>query len=337
VKAYQVKSPTGIDALDIVDAPRPTPGPGEVLVRIHAAALNFRDLSVCSGRYARSVMPPNLIPLSDGAGEVVEVGAHVTRAKVGDRVAGCFFRNWPGGDAPTDLAANALGGGVDGVLAEYVVLREAALVQVPAHLSYAEAATLPCAAVTAWHALVERGRLRAGETVLVLGSGGVSVFALQLARLMGAEVIATSSDDGKLARLKELGAAHLVNYRTTPDWDVAVRAATGGRGVDQVVEVGGPGTLPRSLNALRYGGRVSLIGVLTGQAEMNPTMIMAKGADVQGIFVGSTQMFEALNRALTAGAIKPVIDRIFPFDEARAAYRHLQAGAHFGKVVIAVG
>jgi NADPH:quinone reductase-like Zn-dependent oxidoreductase len=335
MRAYQLQQGTGIDGLVNKDLPRPKPGPGQVLVKVAACSLNFRDLAIALGTY-RMPVKPNLIPLSDGAGEVVEIGAGVTRVKVGDRVAGCFFQRWIAGPMTADTHASALGGSIDGMLAEYVVLEEHGVVKVPTHLSYQEAATLPCAAVTAWHALAEHARIVAGETVLVQGTGGVSIFALQLARLMGARVIVTSSSDQKLARAKELGAAHGVNYKTTPEWDKAVVAWSGG-GVDHVVEVGGPGTLAQSLRAIRIGGKITLIGVLSGAAEINPMLIFARRANLQGISVGSMQMFEAMNRAIATSGLKPVVDKVFAFDDAPAAYRHLQAARHFGKVVISVG
>jgi len=221
-------------------------------------------------------------------------------------------------------------------LAQYVVLEEDGAVQVPAHLSFEEAAALPCAGVTAWHAVVEHARTIAGSSVLVQGTGGVSIFALQFARALGAEVIVTSSRDDKLAHAKQLGATHLINYKTTPDWDKAALDLTSGQGVDQVVEVGGAGTFVRSLNAVRLNGSISLIGVLAGAADINPMLILAKRANVQGISVGSRQMFEAMNRAITANGLKPVVDKVFPFAETKAAYRHLQSAQHFGKVVISL-
>jgi NADPH:quinone reductase-like Zn-dependent oxidoreductase len=259
----------------------------------------------------------------------------VTRVKVGDRVAGCFFQRWIGGPPEADTHLSALGGGIDGMLADYAVLEEHGVVKLPSHLSFEEGASLPCAAVTAWHALAEHARVLAGQTVLVQGTGGVSIFALQLARLMGAQVIVTSSSEQKLARAKELGAAHGVNYKATPEWDQAVVEASGG-GVDHVVEVGGPGTLARSLRAIRIGGKITLIGVLSGAAEINPMLIFARRANLQGISVGSMQMFEAMNRAISASGLKPIVDKVFPFNDAPAAYRHLQSGQHFGKIVIRV-
>jgi NADPH:quinone reductase-like Zn-dependent oxidoreductase len=293
--------------------------------------LNSRDLAIVLGDYPMRVKP-DLVPLSDGAGEVVEVGPGVTRVKVGDRVAGNFHQRWVGGEAGPD--AQALGGPIDGMLREFAVLEDDGVVKLPPHLSYQEGACLPCAGVTAWNALVEHGNLIAGHTVLVQGTGGVSIFALQFAHLLGAEVVATSSSDAKLERAKKLGARAGVNYKTTPEWEKAVLELTGGLGVDQVVEVGGAGTLAKSLRAVRVGGKVSMIGVLTGSAELNPILILARRANVQGIFVGSTQMFEAMNRAIAVGRSTPVIDKVFAFDETPAAFHHLQSAQHFGKIVI---
>ena len=338
MRAYQLpKGGAGIESLTKVERPDPKPAHRQVLVKVAACSLNFRDLGIVRGTY-RMPVRENIIPLSDGAGEVVEVGASVTRVKVGDKVAGCFFQRWPGGEPPPDVQAGALGGGTDGMLAEYAVLEEEGVVKIPAHLSIEEGATLPCAAVTVWHAMMEHAKLIAGQTVLLQGTGGVSIFGLQLARAMGIQVVITSSSDDKLAKAKKLGASHTINYKTTPDWEKAAMEFTGGRGVDQVVEVGGAGTLARSFGALRAGGKISMIGGLSGAAtELDPRLIMGRRANVQGISVGSTQMFEALNRALTANAIKPMIDKVFGFDEAPAAYQHMAAGAHFGKIVIRIG
>jgi NADPH:quinone reductase-like Zn-dependent oxidoreductase len=335
MRAYHLPQATGIEALSRIELPQPKPSYRQVLVKVVACSLNFRDLAIVLGRY-RMPVKPNLVPLSDGAGEVVEVGAGVTRVKVGDRVAGNFFQRWPGGHASADTQASALGGSIDGMLAEFVVLEEDGVVKLPAHLSYQEGACLPCAGVTAWNALVEHGHIIAGHTVLVQGTGGVSIFALQFSKLFGADVIATSSSDAKLERAKKMGAAHGINYKTTPDWDKAALEFTGGVGVDQVVEVGGAGTIAKSLGAIRSGGKISMIGVLSGAADLNPMLILGKRANIQGISVGSTQMFEAMNRAITVGKMNPVIDRVFGFDDAPAAFRHLQSAQHFGKVVIAL-
>ncbi len=333
MKAYRIHELGGTGGLRREDLPEPKAGPGEVLVRVRAASLNFRDLMTLKGTYSRNLSLP-LVPLSDGAGEVAEVGPGVTRFRPGDRVAGCFMPAWH--DGPPDEAAvkSAMGGAVDGMLAELVVLPEGGIVRVPDHLSDEEAATLPCAALTAWHALFEGGELRAGETVLVQGTGGVSLFALQFAKLAGARVIATSSSDAKLARARELGASDGINYKTTADWDVAARNLTEGIGVDHVVEVGGAGTLPRSIKAVKLGGHIALIGVLTGAGEINPMPLLMKTIRLQGIYVGSRSMFENMNRAIALHKLKPVIDRVFPFDQAAAAYSHMEGASHFGKIVI---
>lgn len=332
MKAYQIRSTTGLDGLQLVELPAPQPGAGEILVRVRATSLNYRDTAIVSGGYP--IRKPPLIPLSDGAGDVVAIGAGVTRVQVGDRVAGIFFQDWISGRLTRTKTESALGGAIDGMLAEYVVLSQDGVVPLPAHLSYLEGATLPCAAVTAWQALVTRGGITAGETVLLLGTGGVSIFALQFAQILGAKIIITSSSDAKLERAQALGAHATINYQTYPDWQERVWELTGKEGVDRVIEVGGAGTLDRSLQAVRIGGGVSLIGVLSGEGTVNHTRILRKSIDVQGIYVGSREMFEAMNRALTLHQIHPVIDRVFPFSEAKSAYAHLQSGAHFGKVTI---
>ena len=335
MRGYRIHDFRGPDALRLDDLPSPAPGPGQVLVRVKAVALNYRDLLVAKGLYNRN-LPLPMVPCSDAAGEVAEVGPGVTRARAGDRVAGAFMPAWIDG-APTEAKArSALGGAAPGVLAEFVVIDQEGLVPFPDHLSFEEAATLPCAAVTAWHGLVVSGHVRAGETVLVQGTGGVSLFALQLARLHGARVIVTSSRDDKLERAKDLGAADGINYKTNPDWDAKVRELTAGAGVDHVIEVGGAGTLPKSIKAVRIGGHIALIGVLSGGGEVNPMPILMKNVRVQGIYVGSRAMFEAMNRAIALHRLHPVIDRVFPFEEAAEALRHMERGAHFGKIVIAV-
>jgi NADPH:quinone reductase-like Zn-dependent oxidoreductase len=337
MRAYQLpEGGAGIDALVVVRRPDPKPAYRQVLVKVAACSLNYRDLGIVRGTY-RMRVGDNIIPLSDGTGEVIEVGAGVRRVKVGDKVAGCFFQRWSAGEASPDAHASALGGGIDGMLAEYAVLEEEGLVNLPPHLSVEEGATLPCAAVTVWHALVEHGRLTAGQTILLQGTGGVSIFGLQLAHAAGAQVVITSSSDEKLARAKALGADYGINYKKVPDWEKAAKEFTDGRGVDQVIEVGGADTLTRSFGCIRVGGKISLIGGLSGQAtELNPGLILARRANVQGISVGSTQTFEAMNRSIAANRIKPVIDKVFGFDEVRAAYRHMAAGAHFGKIVIRI-
>ena len=338
MKCYVIPSPKGIDSLTLVERPEPAPGPRQVLVRVRATSLNYRDLITVEGNYARAAPKPDLIPLSDGAGEVVAVGPGVTRVKVGDRVAGCFMQRWVGGAIDDAAFGSAMGGAIDGMLTELAVLEEDGVVRLPQGLSFEEGATLPCAAVTAWHALVEIGGIKAGDTVLVLGSGGVSIFALQFARMVGARVLATSSSKAKAERLKAMGADAVVDYRATPDWDQEITKLTGGRGVDITVEVGGAGTLPRSLMATRIAGRIAVIGLLTGPgAQIDPMPILRRNLRVQGLYVGNRQMFEAMNRAIDAGGLKPVIDKVFPFAEAKDAYRHLKSQNHFGKVVISHG
>ncbi len=337
MKRYELREAKGIASLKIADAEAPTPRAGEALVRVRAVSLNFRDLLVVSGMYPGGVPVP-LVPISDGAGEVTAVGAGVTRVKVGDRVAGTFFEGWPSGRLTEADLATARGGSVQGMLAEYVASSESALVKIPDHLSYEEAATLPCAAVTAWHALFEIDPLRPGETVLVQGTGGASIFGLQLAVMAGARVIVTSSSDEKLERARDLGASATINYRKTPNWETAAREATAGAGVDRVIEVGGPGTFPKSLASLRLGGRLSVVGVLTGFSggvEIIPVLLGSLHVD--GIYVGSRDMFDSMNRAIDRTRLKPVVDRVFPFDEAPAAYEYLKSAAHFGKIVIRVG
>lgn len=333
MKAFLLKR-FGIDGLALEDVPKPKVGHGEILVKMRAWSINYRDYLIVRGAYDPRLKLPFQI-LSDGVGEVVETGPGVTRAKAGDRVAGIFMQRWVGGQPAAEKSASALGGAIPGVAAEYVIFDNNGVVQVPAHLSDEEAATLPCAAVTAWHALVNSGKLAAGESVLVQGTGGVSLFALQFARMMGAQVIATSSSDDKLQRVRELGAADLINYKTTAEWGKKVRDLTGGRGVDHVVEVGGAGTLPQSIEAVRIGGHIALIGVLTG-GSFNPIPILMKNICVQGIYVGSRVMFEAMNAAIAVNGLKPVIDRVFPFDELPQALKHMESGAHFGKIVLKI-
>ena len=325
-------------ALVLRESDQPTPGPGEVAVRIRATSLNYRDLLVRAGKSASGGSEP-VVPLSDGAGEIVALGEGVTDWRSGDRVALTFFRDWLSGPFQMSYHAAARGGSCDGVLSEVVIAPAHSLVAVPATMSFTEAATLPCAALTAWHALMERGRpLAAGETVLCLGTGGVSTFALQIAKAAGARVILTSSSHEKLARARELGADETIHYLETPEWDREVMRITEKRGVDRVVEVGGPGTIERSLNSVAAGGVVSLIGVLTGfdPPKANLFTLVKKNAELQGIYVGHREMFVRMNGFLEQYAIRPVIDRSFPFAEAASAYAHLEGASHFGKVVLEV-
>lgn len=333
MKAYVVEEPFGIDALRLQERPVPEPGPGQVLVRITAVSLNYRDLLVVRGTW-RPTSPR--IPASDGVGEVVAVGAGVTCVGVGERVAGIFLPGWIAGElTPEALRSPSLGGtGADGTLAEYVVFDAEAVVPVPPHLSDVEAAALPLAGVTAWHALARSG-VKAGDTVLVQGTGGVSLFALQFARALGAEVIVTSSGDEKLRRARELGAAHGINYRQAPMWDQAVLELTAGRGVDHVIEVVGGENLDRSLNAVRMSGSIAMVGLLGGtRANVETFGFVEKNVRLHGIFVGSREMFEEMNQVVTRHEIRPVIDRVFDFGDVPAALRHLEAGAHFGKVSV---
>jgi NADPH:quinone reductase-like Zn-dependent oxidoreductase len=336
MKAYEIKDGFGIDALTLSDRPQPRPGPGQVLVDMRAFALNYRDLLVIKGLYNPRLRMP-MVPLSDGAGVVAEVGPGVARVKPGDRVAGLFMQTWLAGELTDAKARSALGGALDGVLAESVLFHEDGVIVVPEHLTLEEAATLPCAALTAWHGLITEGRLQPGDTVLLLGTGGVSIFALQFSRLAGARIIITSKSDDKLKRARQLGAHEGINYVAIPDWEKRVRELAGERGIDHVVEVGGAGTLPRSLKVVRPGGQISLIGVVTGGGEVNPMPILMKNIRVQGIFVGSREMFEAMNRAIALHQLRPIVDRVFSFTEAREALHYMESGAHFGKVVIARG
>lgn len=327
----------GIDNLEYTDVAKPRPGPGEVLIRTRAVSLNYRDLMVVLGKYNPKMHLPR-IPASDGSGEVAAVGEGVSRVKPGDRVAGIFMQNWI--DGPPDAAKirGALGGDIDGMLAEYVVLHEDGVVHIPEGLSYEEAATLPCAGVTAWNAVVHAGKVKAGDVVLIQGTGGVSVFALQFATMMGARVIGTSSSDEKLERARKLGLHAGVNYRKTPEWEKWVLEQTGGQGADLVIEVGGAGTFSRSLRAVRIGGALAQIGVLTQSAEpLEIPLLLHRQVHLRGIYVGSRAHFEEMNRAIKFSKLKPVIDEVFSCDRLPDALRRMDAGAHFGKIVIAMG
>lgn len=334
MKAFEIQGSFGLDHLTPVERPEPIPAPGHVRVRLRAASLNFRDLLTVQGLYSPK-QPLPLIPLSDGAGEVVEVGDGVTRVKVGDRVMPIFAQRWLAGEPTKDKLLSALGGPHDGTLVEEIALHEDGLVKVPPHLSWEEAATFTCAGVTAWSALVTQGGVKAGDTVLVLGTGGVSLFALQIARLHGARVIVTSSSDAKLERARALGASETINYKSHPDWEKKARELTGGTGVDHVVEVGGGGTFAKSVRAVRVSGQISLIGVLAGNStDVNLAPILMQNIRVQGVIVGSRDTFEDLLRAVSHHQLRPVVDRVFPFAEARAAFDHMAGQGHFGKIVV---
>ncbi len=337
MKAYELQQ-FGIENLVMAERETPAPKPLEVLVKFHAASLNYRDLMIVRGVYNPRIKLP-AIPFSDGAGEVVAIGEAVTKWKTGDRVCPIFMQGWQDGEISTEKSKTALGGGAEwnGVLREFGVFSEESLVRIPNGLSDEEAATLPCAAVTAWNALVVSGNLKAGDTVLTLGTGGVSVFAIQIAKMFGAKVISTSSSDEKLAKAGELGADETINYRQRDDWDKAVMEITGKRGVDHVVEVGGSGTMARSVNAVKNGGHIAVIGVLTSGGDFNPTSLLMKAVRMQGIYVGSRAMFENLNSAIELNGTRPMIDKVFQFSEVRNAFKYMESGSHFGKIVISIG
>ncbi len=338
MKAYEITELTeDFSGIERTERERPSVGPDEVLVRIHACSLNFRDLAIAHAEreYRHRDLP--VIPLSDGAGEVVEVGTAVDRFDVGDRVATPFSPSWRDGPITTDKLGDAVGSAEDGTLAEFATYKAESVPRLPEHLSYEQGATLPCAGVTAWNALVERGEVTAGETVLLLGTGGVATFGLQFAAMHGADPYVISSSDEKLERARSLGANWTLNYEDEPDWGEVVQQETGG-GVDHVIEVGGAGTIQRSVEAARIGGSVHMIGVLTEPEEpFNPMSILGKGLDIGGVFaVGSTAMARRMNRAIGANGMEPVIDRTFGFDEVSEGYRYLDSGQHHGKVVITV-
>lgn len=334
MRLWQV-SKFGIDALEFAERPEPQPGPGEVLVRVRAVSFNYRDLMVVKGLYNPKMKLPR-IPCSDGAGEVTALGEGVSAWKAGDRVAGIFMQKWLDGPPTGAKTKGALGGDIDGMLAEYVVLHEKGLVSIPPHLSFEEGATLPCAAVTAWNALAAAS-LTPGSTVLVLGTGGVSIFALQFARLMGARVLGISGSNEKLERACALGLHGGLNYRENAEWDRWVAEQTVGEGADLVVEVGGMGTLPRSLRAVRMGGTIALIGVLSGPVEPLPLpMILHKQVHIRGIYVGSRRDFEQMNNAITLASLRPSYES-FRWTEARQALRRIEEASHFGKLVVTVG
>ena len=333
MKSFQIQE-FGIDRLALVESDVPRPASGEVLVKLRAASLNYRDLMTVQGTYNPKMRLP-VVPLSDGAGIVEEVGAGVTRFEKGDRVAACFMQQWIDGPPTKEKGNSALGGAIDGVLREYAVFSEQGLVHSPPSLTDEETAALPCAAVTAWHAIFEHTPPVPGQTVLLQGTGGVSIFALQFATLAGLNTIVTSSSDRKLAHAKELGARQTINYRANAAWEEAARQLTKGEGVDHVIEVGGSDTLPRSLRAVRVGGTVSMIGVLSGAgATVSPAALLMNSIRLQGIYVGSRAMFERMNRAIELHAIKPVIDRVFPWTGFPEALRYLESQRHFGKICL---
>jgi NADPH:quinone reductase-like Zn-dependent oxidoreductase len=332
VKAVVIQDGFGLENVSVVDRPEPTPGPGQVLVRVRACSLNYRDLLIAKGAYSPKLAMPRVLG-SDAAGEVGAVGSGVTDWKPGDRVANTFMPNWREGPITDPKMKPTYGSDTDGMFAELVAVDAAGLVRIPGHLSFEEAATLPCAAVTAWNALTAANAGH-GSTVLLQGTGGVSIFALQFAKALGAKTLITSSQDEKLAKAAALGADAGANYKANPEWEKWARNETGGAGVDVVVEVGGAGTLERSLKAVKTGGHVALIGVLAGGGTVSPMLVLMKSVRLQGVFVGSRAMFEAMNGLIAERQIRPVIDSVFPLDDAVSALRHVERGMHFGKVVL---
>jgi NADPH:quinone reductase-like Zn-dependent oxidoreductase len=335
MKAWRIPA-FGIDKLSLDEVPAPQPGPGEVILDVHAVSLNYRDLMTVKGTY-NPKLQTHRIPCSDGAGIIAAIGEGVTRVAVGDRVAGIFFQHWLDGEPAVEKFKGALGGDVDGTLAQQMLLREDGVVPIPAQLSFEEAATLPCAGVTAWNAVVTAGRIKSGDTVLIQGTGGVSCFALQLAHGLGARVIGTSSSSVKLRRAADLGLDAGHNYREDPEWARWAVRQTGGLGVDLTVEVGGAGTFQQSMAATRTGGVIAQIGVLAGREQsLTITPILHKMLEIRGIYVGSRRHFLEMNRAIAQTGLRPVIDRIFSFGEAREAFTTLENASHFGKIVISV-
>ncbi|MEX0695435.1 MAG: NAD(P)-dependent alcohol dehydrogenase [Rhodospirillales bacterium] len=338
MRALVFKTADGPDALQSVERPIPEPGPGQVLVRMGAASLNFRDLLIATGGYRSRQKQTDLVPLSDGAGRIAALGPGVDQFAVGDRVTACFFHDWPAGTATERAMESDTGRAVDGMLQEYRVISVGGIVPTPEHLSDAEAASLTCAGLTAWSAIVRLGRAEPGDTILTQGTGGVSLFALQFAKLAGARVAITSSSDDKLARALALGADHGINYRTNPDWGKAAKKWAGGDGIDNVIELGGTETMKQSLIAVRPGGTLSLIGVLSGATTGNVLLpfIVSRDVRLQGVTVGPLDAMRQMCKAIECSKMKPVIDTVFAFDQAADAYRHLQSGTHFGKVCISI-
>ncbi len=333
MKAVKLRAPGGLERLELVEIPDPgAPAAGEIRVRVHASSLNFHDYGVVTGRIKAA---DGRIPMSDGSGIVEAVGQGVTEFAVGDSVVSCFFPQWQDGPPEVGDFSTVPGDGIDGYACEVVVRSATAFTHIPKGFSHAEAATLTCAGLTAWRALVVNGGIKAGDTVLVLGTGGVSIFALQFAKQMGATVIATSSSDEKLERIRALGADHTINYRTTPEWGEAVTRWTAGRGVDHVIEVGGPGTLPQSIAAVRIGGHISLIGVLTGISGEVPTaMLFRKQARLHGLIVGSRRHQQDMIRAIDATGLHPVVDKVFGLETLAEAFALEKSGKHFGKICL---
>ncbi len=334
MKAYIIDEEFGLENLRVVDRPDPEPGPGQLKLKMRAVSLNYRDLLMVQGMY-NPKQPLPLIPCSDGVGEVVEVGDEVDQEWVGRRVIPIFAQGWRSGEPTREKLKTALGGPLDGTLAEQMVVDVESVVEAPQHLSDAQAATLPCAGVTAWNAVVEQGGVTAGDTVLTLGTGGVSTFAVKFGAMLGARVIVTSSSDDKLQQVLQLGADEGINYKADDTWDDTVRELTDGRGADLVVEVGGAGTLQKSIRAVRVGGQISLIGVLAGgEQPINIVPVLMQNIRIQGVIVGHREMFERMNRAIEHNEMVPVVDRVFGFDEVREAFERMIGGAHLGKICV---
>ena len=337
MRALNVTAPWGLDAIQVVEKPDPTPGPGQVLVRMKAVSLNYRDLLMVNGMYGRGAATTAdvITPFSDGCGVIEAVGAGVTKFKAGDRVATLFFQNWNSGPPNLEKLMSALGFPIPGAGAELQVFGQDGVSKVPEFLTDQQVATLPCAGLTAWRGLFADARLEPGDTVVLQGTGGVSIFGLQFAKAAGYRTVITSSSDEKLARAKALGADHLVNYKTTPAWSGPVRQATGGRGADFIMEVGGGGTIQESMKAIRIGGHIAIIGVVAGAGDpFNPAALIGNSAKLQGLSVGSRDMFEAMCRALDLHKISPVVDKVFPWTDAKAAFSAMAGGEHFGKIVL---
>ena len=337
MRALNVTAPWGLDAIQVAEVPDPVAAPGQVLVRMKAVSLNYRDLLMVNGMYGRGSAGTKdvITPFSDGCGVIEAVGTGVTKFKVGDRVATLFFQNWTSGPPNLEKLMSALGFPIPGAGAELQVFGQDGVSKVPEFLTDQQVATLPCAGLTAWRGLFEDARLEPGDTVVLQGTGGVSIFGLQFARAAGLRTVITSSSDEKLARAKAMGADHLVNYKTTPAWSGPVREATGGRGADFIMEVGGGGTIQESMKAIRIGGHIAIIGVVAGAGDpFNPAALIGNSAKLQGLSVGSRDMFEAMCRAIELHKIAPVVDKVFPWTDAKAAFSAMAGGEHFGKIVL---
>ena len=335
MRVFQIEGEWGLDNLKVGVRPDPKPGPGQVLLRMRASSINYRDPIVPERAYGSQSGDLPLIPVSDGVGDVIEIGAGVTRVSVGDRACPAYFQRWISGEPNANRLTQSLGGPLDGTMAQYMCLSEEGVVKVPTYLTNLEASTLPCAALTAWSALVECGHLKPGEQLLIQGSGGVALFALQFAKMLGARVTVISSSDAKIERLKAMGADATINYRETPEWGKAARALTEGRGFDHILEVGGEKTLPQSLRCIRPGGTLSMIGILSGGAMSTSLgLIITRQVKLQGITVGHRDGLEDMINAMALHQIRPVVDKVFDFEDLKASFDYLKTGAQFGKICI---